>query len=217
MNRLLKWTAIPLASLILSACSDPKAPTVENYKSAIQKALDAQQDRICFVITRSMDIYSSEDYPFTFNISTENVPNSRHLKLLNSWVKRGVLELKKSTEQNGMSYFDYDYSDLAKKAYKIEGRKVCIVAKKVLDEIIQVSEPMVDSFDGETSVSVVANYKLTNLPDWAKDNEGLAIIGKNDYNIPGFANGDEEFKTIIEEKYKLVLMHDGWVERSQLK
>ena len=70
-------------------------------------------------------------------------------------------------------------------------------AKKIVEEIIQASEPLVDSFSGETSVNAIATYKIIDLPDWATD--------------------DKSFKALREGKYRLILMHDGWVESSQLK
>jgi len=58
---LLKFAAIPLTSLLIIGCSeDPKAPSIENYKIALQKALDTQHST-CFVVTRSMDVYFDKE------------------------------------------------------------------------------------------------------------------------------------------------------------
>ena len=71
------------------------------------------------------------------------------------------------------------------------------MGKRELGDLLQVSEPLVDQFDGETSVDIVATYQVTNVPDWI--------------------NEIEDFKRTRQGKYKLILMHDGWVEKSLLK
>nr|WP_314740588.1 hypothetical protein [uncultured Haemophilus sp.] len=209
MTKLSKFAAIPLTSLLIIGCSeDPKAPSIENYKIALQKALDTQPST-CFVVTRSMDVYFNKEYPFTYETNTENVSNSGIIKTLNGWTTRGVLELKESKEYNdgynNKTWLAYDYTDKAKKEYDIEdnsyynikGRKFCVSSKKVLDQIIQASEPLVNQFNGKTSVDIVATYKVEGLPDWGYE---------YDY-----------YKNPIEDNYKLILMHDGWVEESQIK
>lgn len=197
MNKLLKWTVVPLASLIITACSDdPKAPTIGNYKAAIQKVLNTQNET-CFIIINSGNVYFTQKYPFSYDTSTDNIKNNSVINRLNSWVERGILELKNSESNGNQSTFEYDYTEQAKKSYKIEGRTICVPSKKIVEEIIQASEPLVDSFSGETSVNAIATYKIIDLPDWATD--------------------DESFKALREGKYRLILMHDGWVESSQLK
>lgn len=209
MTNILKFCLIPLTSLVIIGCfEDPKAPSIENYKIALQKALDTQH-ATCFVVTRSMDVYFNKEYPFTYETNTKDVPNSGIIQRLNVWTKRGVLELKESKEYNdgynNKTWFAYDYTDKAKKEYdiednsyyKIKGRKFCVSSKKVLDQIIQASEPLVNQFNGKTSVDIVATYKVEGLPDWGYEYD--------------------DYKNPIEENYKLILMHDGWVEESQIK
>lgn len=211
MTKLLKFAAIPLTSLLIIGCSeDPKAPSIENYKIALQKALDTQP-RTCFVVIASFDVYSDKEYPFTYETNTENVSKSGIIKKLNGWTTRGVLELKESKEYNdgyyNKTWLAYDYTDKVKKEYdieydsyrKIKGQSFCVPSKKVLDQIIQASVPLVNQFNGQTSVDIIATYKVEGLPDW------------------GYDEYDGHYKNPIKGNYKLILMHDGWVEKSQIK
>ena len=200
MMKLIKWGLIPLVSLMLIACfNDPKAPTVENYKVALQKMLDTQVGTCINIIN---NVYvgrsASYDYDIVYSLNTLWVPGNRSLEILNTWVKRGVLELKYSEAGDEYSTYGYNYTDKAKKEFDIsKDNKVICMGKRELGDLLQVSEPLVDQFDGETSVDIVATYQVTNVPDWI--------------------NEIEDFKRTRQGKYKLILMHDGWVEKSLLK
>ncbi len=200
MMKLIKWGLIPLVSLMLIACfNDPKAPTVENYKVALQKMLDTQVGTCINIIN---NVYvgrsASYDYDIVYSLNTSWVPGNRSLEILNTWVKRGVLELKYSEAGDEYSTYGYNYTDKAKKEFDIsKDNKVICMGKRELGDLLQVSEPLVDQFDGETSVDIVATYQVTNVPDWI--------------------NEIEDFKRTRQGKYKLILMHDGWVEKSLLK
>lgn len=200
MMKLIKWGLIPLVSLMLIACfNDPKAPTVENYKIALQKMLDTQVGTCINIIN---NVYvgrsASYDYDIVYSLNTSWVPGNRSLEILNTWVKRGVLELKYSKAGDEYSTYGYNYTDKAKKEFDIsKDNKVICMGKRELGDLLQVSEPLVDQFDGETSVDIVATYQVTNVPDWI--------------------NEIEDFKRTRQGKYKLILMHDGWVEKSLLK
>ena len=200
MMKLIKWGLIPLVSLMLMACfNDPKAPTVENYKVALQKMLDTQVGTCINIIN---NVYvgrsASYDYDIVYSLNTLWVPGNRSLEILNTWVKRGVLELKYSEAGDEYSTYGYNYTDKAKKEFDIsKDNKVICMGKRELGDLLQVSEPLVDQFDGETSVDIVATYQVTNVPDWI--------------------NEIEDFKRTRQGKYKLILMHDGWVEKSLLK
>lgn len=200
MMKLIKWGLIPLVSLMLMACfNDPKAPTVENYKVALQKMLDTQVGTCINIIN---NVYvgrsASYDYDIVYSLNTSWVPGNRSLEILNTWVKRGVLELKYSKAGDEYSTYGYNYTDKAKKEFDIsKDNKVICMGKRELGDLLQVSEPLVDQFDGETSVDIVATYQVTNVPDWI--------------------NEIEDFKRTRQGKYKLILMHDGWVEKSLLK
>ena len=200
MMKLIKWGLIPLVSLMLMACfNDPKAPTVENYKVALQKMLDTQVGTCINIIN---NVYvgrsASYDYDIVYSPNTSWVPGNRSLEILNTWVKRGVLELKYSKAGDEYSTYGYNYTDKAKKEFDIsKDNKLICMGKRELGDLLQVSEPLVDQFDGETSVDIVATYQVTNVPDWI--------------------NEIEDFKRTRQGKYKLILMHDGWVEKSLLK
>lgn len=200
MMKLIKWGLIPLVSLMLMACfNDPKAPTVENYKVALQKMLDTQVGTCINIIN---NVYvgrsASYDYDIVYSLNTSWVPGNRSLEILNTWVKRGVLELKYSEAGDEYSTYGYNYTDKAKKEFDIsKDNKVICMGKRELGDLLQVSEPLVDQFDGETSVDIVATYQVTNVPDWI--------------------NEIEDFKRTRQGKYKLILMHDGWVEKPLLK
>lgn len=200
MMKLIKWGLIPLVSLMLIACfNDPKAPTVENYKVALQKMLDTQVGTCVNIIN---NVYvgrsASYDYDIVYSLNTSWVPGNRSLEILNTWVKRGVLELKYSKAGDEYSTYGYNYTDKAKKEFDIsKDNKLICMGKRELGDLLQVSEPLVDQFDGETSVDIVATYQVTNVPDWI--------------------NEIEDFKRTRQGKYKLILMHDGWVEKSLLK
>lgn len=200
MMKLIKWGLIPLVSLMLMACfNDPKAPTVENYKVALQKMLDTQVGTCINIIN---NVYvgrsASYDYDIVYSLNTSWVPGNRSLEILNTWVKRGVLELKYSKAGDEYSTYGYNYTDKAKKEFDIsKDNKLICMGKRELGDLLQVSEPLVDQFDGETSVDIVATYQVTNVPDWI--------------------NEIEDFKRTRQGKYKLILMHDGWVEKSLLK
>ena len=200
MMKLIKWGLIPLVSLMLMACfNDPKAPTVENYKVALQKMLDTQVGTCINIIN---NVYvgrsASYDYDIVYSLNTSWVPGNRSLEILNTWVKRGVLEVKYSKAGDEYSTYGYNYTDKAKKEFDIsKDNKLICMGKRELGDLLQVSEPLVDQFDGETSVDIVATYQVTNVPDWI--------------------NEIEDFKRTRQGKYKLILMHDGWVEKSLLK
>ena len=200
MMKLIKWGLIPLVSLMLMACfNDPKAPTVENYKVVLQKMLDTQVGTCINIIN---NVYvgrsASYDYDIVYSLNTSWVPGNRSLEILNTWVKRGVLELKYSKAGDEYSTYGYNYTDKAKKEFDIsKDNKLICMGKRELGDLLQVSEPLVDQFDGETSVDIVATYQVTNVPDWI--------------------NEIEDFKRTRQGKYKLILMHDGWVEKSLLK
>ena len=64
MMKLIKWGLIPLVSLMLMACfNDPKAPTVENYKVALQKMLDTQVGT-CINIINNVYVGRSASYDY---------------------------------------------------------------------------------------------------------------------------------------------------------
>ena len=139
MMKLIKWGLIPLVSLMLIACfNDPKAPTVENYKVALQKMLDTQVGTCINIIN---NVYvgrsASYDYDIVYSLNTSWVPGNRSLEILNTWVKRGVLELKYSKAGDEYSTYGYNYTDKAKKEFDIsKDNKVICMGKRELGDLL---------------------------------------------------------------------------------
>lgn len=137
MNKLLKWTVVPLASLIITACSDdPKAPTIGNYKAAIQKVLNTQNET-CFIIINSGNVYFTQKYPFSYDTSTDNVKNNSVINRLNSWVERGILELKNSESNGNQSTLSMIILSKPKNPIKLKEEQFVYQAKKLLKKLFK--------------------------------------------------------------------------------
>ncbi len=189
-------------SVVFSACSDPKKPSEANFKAAIQQSIDTlMQGKACFTdanFPRDEDRWNKET-----SKTNEKLQALERLGLLSSEVKSE--KILHSTEE----WKVYDLTEKGKQqVFEVQNRptktsKMLCAGDVKVTSVTNFTEPS-DAM-GRTVSQVNFDLTVTNLPDWAKDEEFQQIFP----NYAKFAKGES-----IETKTTLILTNNGWVEAS---
>ena len=191
-----------ICSLALSACSDPKAASEKNFKSAIQAFLDIEYPR-CYVLIK---------IPQTLQAK------SGDKRLFDALTKAGALTATESQVEVNMPFkgkqlesaLKYDLTDEGKKFYRAEVEKrvfgdsvggLCF-GKATVTEITNFTEPA-DIFGVKVS-RVQYGYAVSALPAWSKSTELLALYPQLKADVESEA---KPVKAIA----GVVLTHNGWM------
>jgi hypothetical protein len=193
------------AALLVSACSDPKAANEKNFKTAIQKAMDAEYPT-CYV---------KSNFPATiggFDVSG----NKRNFKAL---VSAGLLSEKEEPHMT-TEYLrnrvevqpTYYLTDEGKKYYKAGVAKTVLgetvggfcFGKGVVKDITEFTEPA--DMGGVKASRVSFTYQVSDIPAWATSPEILAAMPRLKADV-------ESEKTPIKGGDVLALTNNGWVSQ----
>lgn len=195
-----------IAGALLAGCSDPKKASEENFEKAAQAYVDTQYPK-CFVLT---------NFPY----ETPEFDMSGQSKTLHALAGVGLVkETELSRKETPKTLFSeartdirysYDLTDEGRKYYKDNAQKMmsgktvaglCVGTAKVV-KVEQFSEP--GDMMGQKISRVTYTYKVTGLPDWARNAEVLAT--SNDLKV---AVASETVP--IKETRAMILTNNGWV------
>jgi len=203
---------VPLALLAtLAGCSDTKDASEANFHKAAQAYLDTQYPR-CFVVT---------DFP----TKTQDFDVTGTNKALHALAKVGIVseqeisrvEVPERLWQPARTdiYYAYDLTDEGRKYYKANAQKMLngqtrgglCFGKAEVTAVEQFSEP--GEMMGHTVSDVTYAYKITELPDWATNDEVRATIRD-------LGNAVATLQSPAREKRVMVLTNKGWVHEQLL-
>lgn len=183
-------TAVISLSIMLSACSNPKAASEANFKTAIQVALDGNNEgKFCFI-----------DH---IKFPLEENPYMEKQNRVYQVFEKAALFSSRMVEKKGLFGGDskqvkqYDLTEAGKKL--VVGNGLC-VGKLEVTKVTNFTEPS-DGL-GQTVSQAVYSYTIKDLPNWTKD-PTLQEVYPDSFGK--LAKGEE-----LEKKMNLVLTNNGW-------
>ncbi|MCF7554045.1 hypothetical protein [Pseudomonas petrae] len=201
-----KIAILAIAVAFIAGCSDPKKASEENFEKAAQAYLDTQYPK-CFVL-------------IAFPVQTEDFDMSGRSKLLHALAGVGIVkETELSRKEIPKSLFSearidisysYDLTEEGRKYYRdgvqklMNGNTVgglCVGKAKIV-KIDQFSEP--GEMMGQKISRVTYSYQVTDLPNWAHDQNLLASARDLSTAVAGE-------KLPIRETRAMILTNNGWV------
>ncbi|HOV04085.1 MAG TPA: hypothetical protein PLG99_06715 [Kaistiaceae bacterium] len=212
-----------VAILALSACSDPKAASKDNFKTAIDAYI--AQNPPCLSIPRGPERPQGENQPDfpryvsaappTSDIQRQN--RERERAPFDALVAAGLMSVSETTIKVRSGLWANDVSDMPVRAYDLttEGRnavsevgartaltapqqRLCY-GRPTVDEIVQFTEPA-DAM-GVKASRVSYRYHLADLPGWARNPAMLAA----------FPQLQRDSASSIDASAAVILTNDGWV------
>lgn len=194
----------------LSGCTDPKDATEGNFKKSLQAYLDSEYPKCYFMseMPKALDTFEGSR-------TQQRYDAMKQAGLLVSSVKEAEVEgvflgkQKKSIPvyeltEEGKKYFKNDVSKTmnGKSVGGFCGGKANIV------EIVQFTEPA--DMWGQKLSEVVYTYTVTDLPEWAKNENILEQFREIKQDV-------ESTQTPLKDKTALVLTNNGWTHRKLLQ
>lgn len=205
-KKLLALIAIPF----LFACDnsktlrDPKEPSIDNFILAIDNAIRERSDlRACVKISGEDGLRIVDDVTidgFDLVIYKPDLDSD----MVNKLQKVGFLTELQTTKHPYRSALEYYLSNFTQKAYdesELYKKEDLWLGRHVLRYTLCTGSPKVEKIiqaeNGSSRVKVLAKIKAEGAKEWIK------------YVKP------EELEKVLQ--FELVLMHDGWIEESQIK
>jgi hypothetical protein len=196
---------ITMIVLALAGCSDPKAASEKNFKSAMQNYLD----------TAYPHCYFESNFPVEkahWDVGGKNVA-------LAALEKAGLLSVKEVQQEEKQMFsqqtrmvtkLSYDLTAEGKKYYKVEATKnfrgetmgALCAGKASVKSIGQFTEPA--EMMGQKISRVNYEYTVTDLPAWAMRPDLQQAIG-------GLKADAQSTSTPIKGVVAMVLTNNGWV------
>ncbi|MBB6191246.1 hypothetical protein FHS51_001468 [Sphingobium wenxiniae] len=218
-----------VAALGLSACSDPKAASEGNFKTAINTYI--AQNPPCLSIPRSTERPEGDnppDFPrYVSAAPTTSEPQAQNRQRerapFDALVEAGLLKVGETAIKVRTGLWGNQSSDLPVRAYDLtpEGRKAVsqvgertaftspdqrlCYGKPTVDEIVQFTEPA-DAMGVKVS-RVSYRYHLAELPEWAKQPAMLAA----------FPQLKRDTQSSIDANATILLTNDGWIHERAFK
>lgn len=197
---------ICLGAIALSGCNDPKDASEGNFKAAAQQYLDNTYPSCYFTAN-----FPYKTDSFTFN----NLPDVLHVMsqkglLKETEISRKHIEASWGSKAHDVVVNSYDLTDEGKKFYKADAAKnmkgenlggFCF-GKATVSEVSNFTEPS-DAL-GQKISRVSFSYKVTDIPDWAKSSEIIALNRQLEKDV----NSESEPLKVTNV---FVLTNKGWV------
>lgn len=201
----MRHLVIPIVLLVLAGCSDPKAASEKNFKSAMQQYLDTAYPRC----------YFASNFPAVkadWNIGGRN-------DAMAALEKAGLLSVKEVQQEEKQLFSEktrmvarlsYDLTAEGKKYYKadatsnLRGEKMgaLCAGKASVKSIGQFTEPA--EMMGQKISRVNYEYTVTDLPAWTTSPDIQRTIG-------GLQADAESASKPIKGVVAMVLTNNGWV------
>lgn len=195
---------VPLVILALAGCSDPKAASEKNFKTAVQNYLDALYPR-CYVVS-SFPAFKSD---WDINHSNEKLAALAKAGLLTE--KEVEVEEKDFMGRlKTVKKLSYNLNDEGKKYYKAAVAKnmrgdslggLC-AGKATVKSIVQYSEPA--DMMGLKVSQVNYEYTVAGLPKWASSPELQKYV-------EGLKPDVDSQDTPVKKAEAVILTNNGWV------
>lgn len=196
---------ITIVLLVLAGCSDPKAATEKNFKSAMQNYLDTAYPR-CYFASNFPVIKADWD------IGGKNAA-------LAALEKAGLLSAKEiqqeekqmfSAQTRTVTKLSYDLTGEGKKYYKLDGTTThrgetigaFCAGKATVKSIGQFTEPA--EMMGQKISRVNYEYTVTDLPAWAMSPDVQQAVG-------GLKADAQSASSPIKGVVAMILTNNGWV------
>ena len=204
---------VGIAALVSASCGkSPKDATAENFQAAIQAVLDKQPACIAVSVPSDHPDSMGQVRPDVQLDALVRVGLVSKVTAKMQETERDMAAVVKGSPPRVVSGLHYDLTDkgkqyLGKKGHTISSasllglpvRTLCF-GKKQFIAVVRYTEPSQDM--GQMMTKVTYRYKLTNVPDWARDGDVTKAYAASMHLEP--------FDRPREDTMTLVLTSDGW-------